>query len=669
AVGDDNAWNMAFIFDNIGMSYSAMGDLDQAIENINRARAVAEKAGMKPRVAAALTVLGDLEAKRGHLDAGRKFYEQSLTVARQIRDVSVETKALLGMAEVALAKGDAAAALEQADESAQLARQVAELGQVVPALSLSGRALVALGRDDEARGAFAEAITDVETMRDLVAGGDVERETFFAREIEPYHEMIRLLVRQNKPEEALAMAERASARVLLDITSTARADESAVLTADEQHNQRELGLKLTAAQQELVRQRGAAKPEAVATAKDEQNLHEAEEARDDFDTVLKAAHPELRRTAPPSPLQSLATLAPLLRGGKSALLRYVITDEEAYLFVVRAGKNGSPELRIFSLGKNRAALARLTNDFRSRLASRSIAWEKPARELYDLLLRPAGLDLRALDSVVIVPDGPLWEIPFQALESEADHPLLADCAVRYAPSLTLLERWPQSAPARRDSPELLALINPSLGTESKESMFAPAALMGDDWQPLPQVEKQASALRKIYPPPNGEILVGAQARESEFKKVAGQAGLLHFATHGVLNDRAPLFSYLLLSQENRAPGEDGRLETREIMQMKLRARLAILDGCETARGEVTAGEGVIGLSWGFFVAGCPATIVSQWKVESTSSTTLMIELHRQLHAGVDNAEALRRASLALLKDERYRHPFYWAPFVLVGANL
>ncbi len=665
-VGDDNAWNMAFIFDNIGMSYNAMGDLEHAIESIQRARAVAEKAGMKPRVATAFSVLGELEAKRGHLEAARKFDEQSLALARQIQDVGVEAKALLGMAQIDLAEGDGAAALEAARQSADLSRQVAELAQVVPALSLGGRALVTLGRDEEARAAFAEAIADVETMRDLVAGGDVERETFFALEIEPYREMIRLLVRQNKPEEALAMAERASARVLLDITSTERADETAVLSPAEQLTERELGLKLGAAQRELVRQRGAGKADPGAIAQDEKKVAAKEEARDDFETVLKAAHPELRRTAALPPLQSLAALAPLLHGGKTALLRYVVTDEETYLFVVRAGDLTAPQLRAFSLGKTRAALTNLTSDFHNRLAARSLAWEKPARELYDLLVQPAGLDLRQLDSVVIVPDGPLWDVPFQTLESEADHPLLADCAVRYAPSLTLLERLPQNPAARFDRPELLALINPSLGEAGEKSI--PVSLAGPQWQPLPEAKKQADALRKIYPPPHGDILVGARARESEFKKVAGQAGLLHFATHGVLNDRAPLFSYLLLSQENLAPEEDGRLETREIMQMKLHARLAILCGCETARGEVTAGEGVIGLSWGFFVAGCPATIVSQWKVDSASSTDLMIKLHEQLHTGIDNAEALRRASLDLRNDARYRHPFYWAPFVLLGAN-
>ena len=335
---------------------------------------------------------------------------------------------------------------------------------------------------------------------------------------------------------------------------------------------------------------------------------------------------------------------------------------------MRAGKQGAePQLRVISLGKNRAALASLTSDLRARLAARSVAWEKPARALYDLLLGPVAKELEGVEALVIVPDGPLWELPFQALERSPDHPLLADCTIRYAPSLTWLQRLPQTAPpAAEPKPALLALVNPAL--RKTDDAVAQVALMSKDWQPLPQTEKQAAELEKIYPPPRGEILLGEDAREDVFKKKAADAGILHFAMHGVLDDRAPLYSYLLFSQVDLKPEEDGRLEARELMQLHLHARLAILCGCETARGKVTAGEGVIGLSWGFFVAGCPATIVSQWKVDSASSTPLMIELHQRLRDGVENAEALRQASLALRKDARYRHPFYWAPFVLIGAS-
>jgi CHAT domain-containing protein len=121
-----------------------------------------------------------------------------------------------------------------------------------------------------------------------------------------------------------------------------------------------------------------------------------------------------------------------------------------------------------------------------------------------------------------------------------------------------------------------------------------------------------------------------------------------------------------MSQENLGPGEDGLLEAWEIKRMKLHARLAVLSACETARGKISDGEGVIGLSWALFAAGCPSEVVSQWKVDSASNTDLMLKFHQRFRAGASAAEAMRDASLALAKDPRYRHPFYWAPFVAIG---
>lgn len=653
AVGDDSAWNMAFIFNNVGMSYSALGDLDHALENIERARAVAEKAKFRPRVENALGTLGDLELQRGHLGAAQEYFAQSLQLARELHDVGGEARALLGGGRVAEARGDKTAAREQAQQAVALSRKVAQLDQLVPALTLLGRCA---GSDAEARKAFEEAIAAVEEMRGRVAGGDLERETFFAQQIAPYHELISLFVRQKETEKALAMAERASARVLLDITNGGRADRSKILTDAERAQQQQLNLKLAAAHREAAT--ADAQKSAVA-------LHEAERAEAEFEEAMQQTHPELRRGALPALLNSLGTLTPLLHDGKTALLRYVVTARESFLFLATSSpEKKAPQLQVIPLGKNREELARLTNAYRSRLALRSLAWEKEARELYALLLRPIEAQLRSVDAVVIVPDGPLWELPFQTLEREADHPLLAEHSVRYAPSLTLLAQPPRVQDEQPPARTLLAFVNPSL--DDSKSSVSRIALRPRDWEPLPQTEPQARELEKIYPAPAGKVLVGADARETIFKQEAPGAGILHFATHGVLDDRAPLFSYLLFSQANVAPDEDGRLEARELMQLRLRARLAILCGCETARGEVTAGEGVIGLWWGFMAAGCPATIVSQWKVDSASSTPLMVELHRQLHAGAENAEALRAASLALRKDERYRHPFYWAPFVLIG---
>ena len=132
-----------------------------------------------------------------------------------------------------------------------------------------------------------------------------------------------------------------------------------------------------------------------------------------------------------------------------------------------------------------------------------------------------------------------------------------------------------------------------------------------------------------------------------------------------------MYSHLVLAQGGKE--EDGLLEAWELMQLDLKADLAVLSACETARGRFGAGEGVIGLSWALFVAGVPSTVVSQWKVEAASTRDLMLNFHRQLRASgpegkVRKGEALRQAALQVLKKPEMNHPFYWAGFVLIGDD-
>jgi CHAT domain-containing protein len=104
------------------------------------------------------------------------------------------------------------------------------------------------------------------------------------------------------------------------------------------------------------------------------------------------------------------------------------------------------------------------------------------------------------------------------------------------------------------------------------------------------------------------------------------------------------------------------------MEMSLPADLAVLSACETGRGRVSQGEGLVGLSWAFSVAGCPTTIVSQWKVDSRSTSRLMRRFPRDLSDGRPTADALRAAALAVKADPLYAHPFYWAGFVVMGPG-
>ncbi|HZN00593.1 MAG TPA: CHAT domain-containing protein, partial [Pyrinomonadaceae bacterium] len=282
--------------------------------------------------------------------------------------------------------------------------------------------------------------------------------------------------------------------------------------------------------------------------------------------------------------------------------------------------------------------------------------------------------LRGVRKLRIVPDGALWNVPFQALHQGARGYLLEQYAVSYAPSLSVLremERRSNALRAAHRASTLLAMGNPTLssGTVAKVRF----ARRDEQLSPLPDAEKEVNALGRLYGA-GSKVLIGQQAREATMKDQAGKFKVLHFATHAILDNRNPLYSHIIFSQTEDDKNEDGLLEAWELMKLDLNAELTVLSACETARGRIAAGEGIVGMSWALFVAGSPSALVSQWKVDSARSSELMIEFHRNLlrtrAAGktrLTKSEALRQAALKVFRSS-YHHPAYWAGFILVGED-
>jgi CHAT domain-containing protein len=174
---------------------------------------------------------------------------------------------------------------------------------------------------------------------------------------------------------------------------------------------------------------------------------------------------------------------------------------------------------------------------------------------------------------------------------------------------------------------------------------------------------EADALKAGFP--DAALYTGARAQEATAKEESGKFRQLHFATHGLLNDHAPLMSSVVLAQPPSG-SEDGFLTAREIFELKLSAELVVLSACHTAGGEKRAGEGVVGLTWALFVAGAATQVLSQWAVADASTAVLMRAFYGKLTAGEGKGAALRDAALGLQEDEKHGHPYYWAPFILVG---
>ena len=654
------------VLSNLAKIYQWRGELDRALVTLKRALALAEEQGNKREIASQWHGLGRLRSKRGEYAESLAAYRRSLAAAEESGDAAVASRALAEISNHEISLGEVEPALRSAERSVLLAAESESPEPFWQARVQLGEALIAAGRREPARQALEEAVAVLEELRGQVAGGEIERQRYFEIRVLPYHLLVELSVDDGRPAEALAWAERAKARSLLDALDTGRSSPDAVMTAAERAREDEIREGLVAANSRLHLERAKASPDASRVAELEAERARLRRDREAFEAALHAAHPELaaRRRVPPA--LAPGDLAGLLPDG-AALVEYAVLPERTYLFVVAPpAEGGEPAVAVFRIEVPQAELERLAGDFRQRLAGRNLNFRAAARRLHDLLLGPATAALAGRRTLAVVPDGPLWDLPFQALAPSERTFLAEERAVFYAPSAGVLAAAARLAGGRRRRPvgrALLAVGNPLVAAATAEQVRS--THRGVTLGPLPDAEAEVAALARLYGAERSTVVTGAAAAEARIKAEAGRHRVLHFATHGILDDRDPLYSNLVV-----APGgdgaEDGLVEAWELMQLDLDADLVVLSACQTARGRVGAGEGMIGLAWALLVAGSPATIASQWEVDSAATSRLMVELHRRLLAGSPKAEALREASLALMRDERYRHPFYWAGFVLVG---
>jgi CHAT domain-containing protein len=560
-----------------------------------------------------------------------------------------------------------------AERAVVLAREMGRQIDLWLSLAAVGDVQLALNRPSEARQAFAEAVSIIEKLRSQSAGGVEERQRYFENGLRAHHGLLTSLIKVNETQQALIFAERAKARTLLDMLQEGHVSIEKAMTVEEQERERRLKSELTQLNKQLGRAARADKPDRAHVGELESRLEKARRTYEAFQNSLYAAHPELKVQRGEAPIINAGELAALLPNPSDALLEYVVTEDHTYLFAVtRAAGEMEADARVYTLPIKRDELSSRIEAFRRQLAERDLGFRKPALRLYNLLLKPAEAQLRGKTSLIIAPDHTLWDLPFQALLTTSNRFLIEQGAISYAPSLTVLRemtRRPKNPAADDESVPLLALGNPLVGIQTTKR--AALNLRDEDLAPLPEAEQEVRTLRRLYGESRSRVYIGAQAREERVKTEAGRARILHFATHGTLNNASPMYSHLALAQGGAK--EDGLLEAWELMQLDLKADLAVLSACETARGRIGAGEGMIGLSWAMFIAGVPTIVVSQWKVEAAATRDLMVNFHRGLisqpeggKARTLKSEALRQSALKLLKEPETRHPFYWAGFVLVG---
>ena len=694
---------------NLGRIYALVGDDQRAIDYFTRGRPLVQAGGRRLEAVGALDDLGKALVRTGRTQEGITAIEQSLRLQRQMGNRAGEAVALsdlgavyesLGRREAALRSyGLALPILHERGERLREATVLSNLGRLqeeagdlrgatgsyfrtLRLSEASGRrsdqaaALLGLARVRRRQGDLPGARQAAESARDRIEALRVEtvspelRASFLATKQEYYQFHVDLLMELDRREpaagydaRAFEASELARARSLLDALAQARAGLRSGIDPRLLAREADLGDRVNAAERlrlTLV-ENGAPAPRIEAAERElRELLGQSERLRD----RIRRASPRYAALsqAHPASLQAIQeALDP-----DTLLLEYALGRERSYLWAVTRTSVASFER------PPQAAIEEAAREALFRLGS-SQQILAPAQtgavlaRLSHLLLDPVAGQLRK--RLVIVGDGSLHALPFAALPipGRGDVPLIAEHEVLSLPSASTLVALRREPARPRSAMTVAVLADPVLGAADPRvtpgSAGAPASLRRPDHgrlERLPFARKEAEAILALAPRDRTLGALGlAASRQTVMSGRLEPYGIVHFATHGVLDSRYPELSGIALS--------DGFLRVHDIYRLNLPADLVVLSACETALGQEVRGEGLIGLTRAFFSAGARRVLVSLWPVEDRATAELMRRFYREmLQNGLPASAALRAAQDSLRKEPGWQAPYYWAGFVLQG---
>jgi len=658
-----------------GTVYESLGDVAGAQDRFERALHLARKIGNESGEISSTLALGDLERRRKRNDQAESYFASALARARAAGDEGSTLVVLLqrGMNEIDRTHYDQALTIaadaDQAAERlgnrpmmaqasylvAEAQRHRAKLDDAIAAYSTAetlqkelrdpelgwrilygrGQALEAQEKNEDAITSYKSAIRIIEETRAQISE-ERYRAGYIEERYQVYVTLVELLLKLGNPGEAFFYSEKLRARAYFD-----QLGGSAFLEPGSDAHRRieELG-------EQIRRLRHAIQKEYATPEKERRGqaleLYSSEllRAEKSYEELLDEAHGSdsggIRAAMVPSASEIQRLLPPA-----TALIEFVVGHKSvSAVLITEKSVSGVP---IHLASENLSSRVDL---LRGLITERSEKWIQPAKGIYQLLLAPAEREakLRDVRQLLLIPDGVLNYVPFAALLSPAGRYFGDEYRIVYLPSAAAMVA--KTAASNRGT-KLLAMAS------------------GSD---LPNTGAEARSIGNLFPG-TSRVVLGSAATETLFKQTAGNYDYLHLATHGSLNRNAPSLSSLELRPDRQ---NDGRLELHEIVGMKLHAQLVTLSACETALGkgyfsETPAGDEFVGMTRAFLGAGSRGVLASLWSVNDESTRLLMVSFYRHLlHTG--GAEALSAAQRELRQSKpQYRHPYYWAPFVMVGS--
>lgn len=390
-------------------------------------------------------------------------------------------------------------------------------------------------------------------------------------------------------------------------------------------------------------------------------LLDAFRGRRDRNTVSVGAEPRFEGVTSPLHLDEIQSRMP----ARAQILQYAALEEKLIIWLITPRR-----FKQIIVNVPLVQLTRQVTDFLALVSrpgsDQDRKWEGASGELYNILFQPVAPLLDPDNQICVVADKILNRLPYGALVSPVTgKPVIVDYLLTYAPSASLFTLCSEEARNRAGAaPEyLLSIGNPSFDRHAFPNL--------DD---LPAAAREAEAIIAFYPPPN-RLLIGAKAKKNIVVEEMKRSQVIHLATHYDPDPITPLNSRLALSAETEdaAPSQqNSALLTSEIYNLNLRqTRLAVLSACQTWAEDYFSGEGAVGVSRPFLASGIPLVVSSLWRIDSPATKELMVAFHRlRKTPGTSTAQALRTAQLGFLSGSvpPYRHPYYWAAFILIGGQ-
>lgn len=709
---------LAWFPDQVGLIYTEIGRYPEAEAAYGEALALLERSAPDhPLTAQVLNDLGRLLRETGRYEEAEKHYLRALDIRRRVfgPDHPETAVTLTQLARSLFLRGgrDGRAAEIVGSALSTFDRTSAYPEMEVEARALNAEILKRGGNTSGALEAMAAALIGVEELRPHTGGGEATRAGFLGRYVGHFNKMVSWLIEAGRPAEALQYAERVRARVLLDQLAAGRVDlrrgiPSEVLEPLERR-QSSLAALLAELQQRLAALRSS--PDAAGESPKELEARLDLTGREYQQVVneIRNASPLWKEiiTSGGRPVSADALQREVVPSG-GLLLLYQVGPDASFLFTVPPlpgeirswpleilpdsaqalgvdpGSLTSKTLdEILSGDEDSAGLAPLLGVTRGlKRESPSLPEEVLSRRLHAFwrVLVPGDLWplIRQAPEVVLVPDGGLHLLPFEALVVEPGTYWIDDGPViRYAPSATTLYNLTSRERIGGDG-GLLLVSDPAFGGEPAAGA-APSRSRylraGGSLARLPGTAREAEAIRGALPVPI-TALAGQDAEESKVRAALGnQPRYIHFATHGLVDqERNEILAALALAPPLGGisnSDNDGLLQLFEIYELDLDSDLVVLSACETQIGRRLAGEGVFALSRGFLAAGSLQVVASLWPVNDESTALLMGDFYQRIGTGkgVDPARALRDARLALRNKQEWSAPYFWAPFILSGAAI